>query len=71
MPDAAYGQDIAAFVVLKPNVNCTEKDLHEHCMRELGRFKTPKVFRIVAELPKGASGKVQRLKLLESPFGLP
>jgi acyl-CoA synthetase (AMP-forming)/AMP-acid ligase II len=68
MPDAAYGQDILACVVLKQGVACTEKDLREHCLRELGRFKTPKVFRIVGELPKGASGKVQRLKLLESPF---
>ena len=33
--------------------------------RELGRYKTPREFRFVAELPKGPSGKVQRLKLLE------
>ena len=35
-------------------------------MRELGRYKTPKVIRFVAELPKGPSGKVQRLKLLDA-----
>ena len=69
MPDAAYGQDILACVVLKQDVACSEKDLREHCLRELGRFKTPKVFRIVGELPKGASGKVQRLKLLELSSG--
>jgi acyl-CoA synthetase (AMP-forming)/AMP-acid ligase II len=69
VPDAAYGQDILACVVLKHDVSCSEEDLREHCLRELGRFKTPKVFRIVGELPKGASGKVQRLKLLESPSG--
>ena len=33
--------------------------------RELGKFKAPKTIRLVAELPKGPSGKVQRLKLLE------
>ncbi len=71
VPDAAYGQDILACVVLKQDAACSESDLREHCLRELGRFKTPKVFRIVGELPKGASGKVQRLKLLESPFGTP
>ena len=69
IPDAAYGQDILACVVLKQDVACSEKDLREHCLRELGRFKTPKVFRIVGELPKGASGKVQRLKLLELSSG--
>ena len=31
----------------------------------LGRYKTPKIFRFVDELPKGPSGKVQRLKLLD------
>ena len=35
-------------------------------MRELGRYKTPKFIRFVAELPKGPSGKVQRLKLVDS-----
>ena len=30
----------------------------------LGRYKTPKEFRFLAELPKGPSGKVQRLKLV-------
>lgn len=33
--------------------------------RELGKYKAPKVIRLVDELPKGPSGKVQRLKLLE------
>ncbi len=42
-----------------------EDALRLHCLRELGRYKTPKRFRFVVELPKGASGKVQRLKLLE------
>ena len=40
------------------------EDLREFCVRELGRYKTPKEFRFLAELPKGPSGKVQRLKLL-------
>jgi long-chain acyl-CoA synthetase len=39
--------------------------LRAHCLAELGRYKTPKMFRFVTELPKGPSGKVQRLKLAE------
>lgn len=64
IPDANYGQDILAAIVLKPGVICDEEALRQHCMRLLGRYKTPKVFRFVDDLPKGASGKVQRLKLL-------
>ena len=65
IPDANYGQDILAAIVLKPGVVCDDETLREHCLRILGRYKTPKTFRFVDELPKGASGKVQRLKLLD------
>ncbi|RKF40844.1 AMP-binding protein [Paraburkholderia fungorum] len=69
VPDSAYGQEIVAFIV--PRVEAGQgpgtldvADLREHCLRELGRYKTPKEFRFVAELPRGPSGKVQRLKLV-------
>jgi acyl-CoA synthetase (AMP-forming)/AMP-acid ligase II len=65
IPDAHYGQDILACVVLKSGRQCTEDELRGHCLRELGRYKTPRIIRIVAELPKGPSGKIQRLKLLD------
>jgi long-chain acyl-CoA synthetase len=65
IPDRDYGQDILACVVLKEDCPCTEAELRAHCLTELGRYKTPKVFRFVTELPKGPSGKVQRLKLAE------
>ena len=63
--DPHYGQDIAACVVLKRGEVCTEDALREHCLRELGRYKTPRILRFVDDLPKGPSGKVQRLKLLD------
>ena len=65
IPDVNYGQDILAAVVLKEGAACDEEALREHCLRILGRYKTPKTFRFVDDLPKGASGKVQRLKLLD------
>jgi long-chain acyl-CoA synthetase len=63
--DAQYGQEIAAAVVLKPGVECAPAELKAFCERELGRYKTPKMIHLLQELPKGPSGKVQRLKLLE------
>lgn len=65
IPDVNYGQEILAAVVLKAGASCDEAALREHCQRVLGRYKTPKTFRFVADLPKGPSGKVQRLKLLD------
>ncbi|HLX28684.1 MAG TPA: AMP-binding protein [Casimicrobiaceae bacterium] len=66
IPDRDYGQEIMACVVLKPDYECSEQELREFCRTELGRYKTPKLIRFVDTLPKGPSGKVQRLKLLES-----
>jgi len=66
IPDPEYGQEILACVVLKPGAACTEEALRAHCIAALGRYKTPKAFRFLAELPKGPSGKVQRLKLGEA-----
>jgi long-chain acyl-CoA synthetase len=67
VPDAAYGQEIIAFVVPRTAHWGGPPDPHAlraHCLRELGRYKTPKEIRFVTELPRGPSGKVQRLKLL-------
>ncbi len=65
IPDRHYGQEIMVCVVLRPRHQATEAALREFCVEHLGRFKTPKVIRFVNELPRGPSGKVQRLKLLE------
>jgi long-chain acyl-CoA synthetase len=65
IPDAQYGQEIMACVVLKPGERCTPEELYEFTRTELGKFKTPKLIKLVESLPKGPSGKVQRLRLLE------
>ena len=64
IPDRHYGQEIMACVVLRDGVVCSEEALRAFCSAHLGPYKTPKLFRFVAELPRGPSGKVQRLKLL-------
>lgn len=67
VPDSMYGQEIVAFVVPRETHWHGAPDAHElraHCLRELGRYKTPKEIRFVSDLPRGPSGKVQRLKLL-------
>jgi long-chain acyl-CoA synthetase len=65
IPDDRYGEEIMCCCVLKPDCFCTEEELREHCREHLGEFKTPKVIKMVDEIPKGPSGKIQRLRLLE------
>ena len=64
IPDRHYGQEIMACIVVREGVPCSEDSLRAFCAEHLGPFKTPKLFRFVKELPRGPSGKVQRLKLL-------
>jgi long-chain acyl-CoA synthetase len=63
--DHHYGQEIMACVIVRSGQHCTEDELRDFCSRELGSYKTPKVIRFVNELPRGPSGKVQRLKLID------
>ena len=60
-----YGEKIEAGVVLKNNVATTEKELLNHCVNSLGKFKSPDKIHFFSKLPKGSSGKIQRLKIKE------
>ena len=65
--DPHYGQDILVCVIAREGHSVTDAILREHCTSLLGRFKTPKYFCLVKDLPRGPSGKVQRLKLPDLP----
>lgn len=61
--DEHYGQEIMACVALCPGMQATEEELLELCIENLGQYKSPKRVLIRDTLPKGPSGKIQRLKL--------
>ena len=65
VPDRYVGEDVVAFAVLRGGMNCDEGELLSFCESRLGHFKTPSRIHFVRDLPKGPSGKVQRLKLQE------
>jgi amino acid adenylation domain-containing protein len=65
VPDRYVGEDLIAFVVTRKQKVVDEKELLAFCEHRLGHFKTPTRIYFVADLPKGPSGKVQRLKLQE------
>ena len=58
-----YGEKIEAGVVLKNKQIVTEEELLKHCISSLGKFKSPDKIHFFTELPKGSSGKIQRLKI--------
>jgi amino acid adenylation domain-containing protein len=65
IPDRYLGEDVVAFVVLRAGASCDERQLLTFCETRLGHFKTPSRIHVVHDLPKGPSGKVQRLKLVD------
>jgi amino acid adenylation domain-containing protein len=65
VPDRYVGEDLVAFAVLRAGKTCQEKELLSFCESRLGHFKTPTRIHFVQDLPKGPSGKVQRLRLVE------
>lgn len=64
VPDRHYGQEIGVCIVLREGCACTEDELRAFSAEVLGRYKAPGHYRFVTDLPRGPSGKVQRLKLL-------
>ncbi|WP_299880339.1 AMP-binding protein [uncultured Cocleimonas sp.] len=61
--DEHYGQEVMASVALCPGMTVSQNELLELCIDKLGKYKSPKQITIMDELPKGPSGKIQRLKL--------
>lgn len=65
VPSVDYGQCVEAAVRLTEGGTVDEAALLELCRAQVGRFKAPDRVHILPDLPKGPSGKVQRLKLAE------
>ncbi|WP_226581847.1 fatty acid--CoA ligase [Halobacillus litoralis] len=65
-PDDMWGERVVAFIVQKEGL-ITEKELDEFCTsgNRLARYKRPRRYEFVQELPRNASGKLQKFKLRE------
>ncbi|HLO84323.1 MAG TPA: acyl--CoA ligase [Nostocaceae cyanobacterium] len=61
VPHKSLGEEIHAAVVLKTDVS--EKEIQQHCATMLADFKVPKQVHILEQLPRGATGKLQRLAM--------
>ena len=62
-PDPEWGEVVVAFVVPLPGTDLKPQDLDAHCLQEIARFKRPKRYAIVADLPKNNYGKVLKTEL--------
>lgn len=63
VPDPLMGEDVLAFVVLKPGARATAEDVIAFCQGRLAKYKCPKRVRFVDALPKSPVGKILRKEL--------
>ena len=63
MPDERWGETPHAFVVLAQQATVTEDELVAYAREHMANFKVPRKVRFVEELPKTATGKIQKYVL--------
>jgi fatty-acyl-CoA synthase len=63
MPHEKWGEAPHAFVVLRNGMDVTEEELREFARMNMAHFKVPSAFTILTELPKTATGKIQKYVL--------
>ena len=62
-PDPEWGEVPVAFLVLAEGASCDAAELDRHCLENMARFKRPKAYHVVPELPKNNYGKIVKTEL--------
>jgi acyl-CoA synthetase (AMP-forming)/AMP-acid ligase II len=63
VPDELYGEEVAAFIVLKDGHYASESEIIALCKQHLADYKCPKTVYFVADIPKGPTGKLLKREL--------
>ncbi|MFC5542422.1 MAG: AMP-binding protein [Bacilli bacterium] len=65
VPDEKYGEEVAAFIILKQGETATAEEIREFCEGKISKHKIPRYIFFVDQYPMTASGKIQKFKLRE------
>jgi fatty-acyl-CoA synthase len=65
VPDARYGEELCAWVRLRPGQDLAEEELKAFCAGQIAHFKVPRYVRFTDEFPMTVTGKVQKFKMRE------
>ncbi len=60
VPDAKYGEEVCAWITLKPGEQCTEQEIRDFCRDQIAHYKVPRYIRFVNEMPMTITGKIQK-----------
>jgi fatty-acyl-CoA synthase len=73
VPDLKYGEELCAWVRLRPGQELTEDQVREYCQGKIAHYKIPRYVRFTPDFPMTVTGKVQKFKMRETSiteFGL-
>jgi fatty-acyl-CoA synthase len=65
VPDAKYGEELCAWVILKPGVSMTADEVRAFCRDQIAHQKIPRHIRFVSEFPMTVTGKPQKFIMRE------
>ncbi|OJH37880.1 AMP-binding protein [Cystobacter ferrugineus] len=65
VPSEKYGEEVMAWVKLKPGTTVTHEELTRYCTGRISTFKIPRYWKIVEEFPMTVTGKVQKFRMRE------
>ena len=65
LPHPKLGEEVAAAVVLREGQEASERDIRDFAATRMADFKVPRKVVILDEIPKGATGKMQRIGMAE------
>ncbi|MBA4535978.1 AMP-binding protein [Bacillus aquiflavi] len=65
IPDAVYGEEVMAWIILKDGQTATQEEIHEYCKGKISRHKIPRYIEFTHSYPMTASGKIQKYRLRE------
>ncbi len=69
VPSAQYGEEVMAWVILKPGATATADELRAHCDGRIARYKVPRHWKFVDAFPMTVTGKVQKFRMREVAIG--
>jgi fatty-acyl-CoA synthase len=65
VPSERYGEEVMAWIRVKPGSDVSEKDLVAFCTGKIASFKIPRYWKVVTEFPMTVTGKVQKFRMRE------
>ena len=66
IPNERYGEEVMAWVRLRPGATVTPTGLEQFCQAQIAGFKVPKYWKLVDEFPMTVTGKVQKFRMREA-----